>query len=67
MKVFTIIFSIITIGLVAFNLSKINYSAPFEGDSMTALIVSFLSLCALLLVWILYTSQQIANKARFKK
>jgi hypothetical protein len=67
MKVFTIIFSVVTIGLVVFNLTKVNYNAPFEGDSTTALIVSFLSLCALLLIWILYTSKQIAKKAKFKK
>lgn len=67
MKVFTIIFSIVTIALVVFNVTKIDYNTPFEGDSMTALIVSFLSLCALLLVWILYTSKLIAGKAKYKK
>lgn len=67
MKVFTLIFSIISIAIIVLNLTKVNYSAPFEGDSMTALIVSFLSLCALFLIWILHTSMQIANKAKYKK
>lgn len=67
MKVFTIIFSVVTIGLVVFNLTEVNYNAPFESDSITALVVSFLSLCALLLIWILYTSKQIAKKSKLKK
>lgn len=67
MKVFTLIFTVVATIILAYNITMINWQAPFTGDSMTALIVCMLSLCALLMIWILYTSKQIAKKAKYKK
>lgn len=64
MKLFTIIFTLVSLGVVVFTLSKVNYSAPFQGDSITALTVSLIGLCAMLLVWILYVSKQVQKKIK---
>lgn len=67
MKLFTIIFTIVSLAIVGFNLSQVDFSAPFQGDSVTALMVALIGLCALLLVWILFVSKQIQKKIHYKK
>lgn len=64
MKLFTIIFTLVSLGIIVFTLSKVNYSTPFQGDSITALTVALIGLCALLLVWILYVSKQVQKKVK---
>ncbi|MFD2825646.1 hypothetical protein ACFSYG_04135 [Leeuwenhoekiella polynyae] len=48
--------------LLIFNLTKIDYSAPFEGNSMVGVISVIACLCAILLVVILMISRKIAVK-----
>ena len=66
MKILTIILSILALALVVFNASKINLSAPFEGESTAALITMLAALCALILLQILRISKSIEEKAKHK-
>ncbi len=59
MKIFTLIFTIIAIGLIIFNATKLNLDALFEGESFTALITIITALCAIILLQILRISKKI--------
>lgn len=64
MKIFTYILSVIAIGLIIFNITKLDTSALFEGQSLIAMITIFAALCAILLLQILRISKKIENKSR---
>ncbi len=59
MKTFTYIFTIIAAILIIFNLTKIDYSDPFNDDSIIAIITIVTGLCAILLLTILRVSKKI--------
>ncbi len=64
MKIFSyIVFAIATI-LIIFNLTKINFSQPFEGDSSIALIGVVAGLCAIVLMLIFNISKTIDQKTK---
>ncbi|MBD0831481.1 hypothetical protein [Aestuariibaculum sediminum] len=67
MKIATIIISVLALILVAFNTTKINFSAPFEGDSIVAIITILASLCAVLIMLILYISKRIEQKVKERR
>jgi len=67
MKLATIIVSILAFVLLIFNLTKVNFEAPFEGDSIVALITILASLCAILLMTILRVSKRIEQKVKERK
>lgn len=67
MKILTIIISLIAIGLIGFNLTQVNYEAPFEGQSMIAIITIVASLCAILMMMILRVSKRIEQKVKGQK
>lgn len=64
MRIFTLILILISTGLTIFNLTKINWSSPLEGDSMVAVITTISLLCAILLLLILRTSKAIESKLK---
>lgn len=64
MKYLTIIISIIALGLTIFNFTKVDFNAPFKGDSLVALITIVASLCVILMMLILRTSKRIEQKAK---
>jgi amino acid transporter len=66
MKILTLILSILAIGLVIFNSTKLNFEALLEGESFTSVITIIVSLCALVLLQILRISKKIEklDKAR---
>ncbi|MCB4806891.1 hypothetical protein LG651_01425 [Tamlana sp. 62-3] len=66
MKIFTYIISVIALGLIIFNSTKINTDAPFSGESMIALITIIAGLCVILLMTILRVSKQIEKKVKEK-
>jgi len=66
MKIFTILFSVIAVGLIIFNATKLNFNALFEGESMIALITILASVCAIILVQILSVSKRIEQKTKKK-
>ncbi|GAA4235100.1 hypothetical protein GCM10022291_16110 [Postechiella marina] len=67
MKIFTIIISVIALGLMAFNITQVNFSAPFEGQSTVALITIVASLCVIVMMSILRVSKRIEQKVKESK
>ena len=67
MKIFTIILSVIAFGLIIFNFTQVNFDAPFEGDSIVAVITIVASLCVILMMAILRTSKRIEQKVKGHK
>lgn len=67
MKILTIVFSIIALGLIIFNFTEINFNNPFEGQSMIAIITIVSSLCVILMMWILRISKKIEQKVNDQK
>lgn len=64
MKIATIIICTLAIALVIFNLTKVNYNAPLQGESTVALITILASLCAILIMLILNISKRIEKKTK---
>ncbi len=67
MKNFTIILSVIAAGLIIFNFTKINFDAPFKGESIIAVITIVASLCVIIMMAILRTSKRIEQKIKERK
>ncbi len=67
MKIATIIISVLALALIAFNTTKINFSEPLEGESSIALITILASLCAILIMLILFVSKQIEQKVKERR
>ena len=59
MKVFTIVASVIALGLIIFNATKLNFDALFEGESFAAVLTILAALCAITLLQILRVSKKI--------
>ena len=53
---------ILALLMAVFNATKIDYDAPFKGDSSVAVIGVLASTCAFLLLFILLLSKKIAEK-----
>lgn len=66
MKLFTIILSIIAVALIIYNSTKVDFNAPFEGESVVAIITIVAALCAVLLLQILRVSKKIEKKLKQK-
>ena len=64
MKYLANIISIIALGLIIFNFTKVDFNAPFDGDSLIALITIVASLCVILMMLILKTSKRIEQKTK---
>ena len=67
MKIFTILLSVIALGLIIFNFTQINFEAPFEGQSIVAMITIVASLCVIIMMAILRTSKRIEQKIKERK
>ena len=67
MKNFTILLSVIALGLIIFNFTQINFDAPFEGQSIVAIITIAASLCVIIMMAILRTSKRIEQKIKERK
>ncbi|MFD1615671.1 hypothetical protein [Gelatiniphilus marinus] len=67
MKTLTLILSLIALGLIAFNFTKVDFNAPLQGDSIIALITILAALCVILMMGILRTSKRIEQKVKERK
>ena len=67
MKIFTIILSVIALGLIIYNFTKVNFDAPFKDDSIIAVITIVASLCVIIMMAILRTSKRIEQKTKERK
>lgn len=66
MRIIIPIFILIALALLIYNITRINFDAPFAGDSSIALIGVVGSACAIVLLLILYLSRKIAKKQKGK-
>lgn len=66
MKIFNIIFTILAVGLIVYNATKLNFDALLQGESFTAVLTILVALCALILVQVLRISKKI-EKLQKKK
>ncbi|WP_425235320.1 hypothetical protein [Ulvibacterium sp.] len=57
-----IILIILALGLIAYNVTLVDFANPFQGDSIIALIGILASLCAIVLLLIYSTSKKIQKK-----
>jgi hypothetical protein len=64
MKIFTLILTLIAIGLIIFNATKLNFEALLEGESFTAIITIVAALCAIILLQILRVSKKIETLSK---
>lgn len=58
---------ILALALGVYNATRVNYSNPFEGESIIGLITILASLCAIVLMLILLTSKRIEEKTKKSK
>ncbi|MFC4722600.1 hypothetical protein ACFO5O_09725 [Geojedonia litorea] len=66
MKIFTLVFTLVAIALIIFNATKIDFNAPFEDQSVVALITIFALLCAVVLLQILRLSKRVQQELKNK-
>lgn len=67
MKNFTIVASIIAVGLIIFSASKLNFDAILEGESATALITIVAALCVILLLQVFRVSKKVEKLYKKRK
>ena len=64
MRIISTIIIILATVMAIFNATKIDFKAPFKGDSMIALITIVAALCAIILMVILRISKRIEQKVK---
>lgn len=64
MKIVSYILIALALGLLIFNATKIDFDAPFEGDSTVAVICILAAACVIVLLLILRTSLTIQQKSK---
>ena len=67
MKIFTTVLTIIAIGLVIFNATKLNFNGLLEGESYTAVITIIAASCAIILLQILRISKKIETLSKKRR
>ena len=67
MRIFTYILSAIALVFIIYNLTKVDFSNPLEGDSKTAIITVIAGFCALFILAIIRVSRKIDETVRKKK
>ncbi|WP_350289344.1 hypothetical protein [uncultured Croceitalea sp.] len=63
-KTLILILILIALGLIAYNVTLLNFDALFEGDSLIAAIGIVASLCAIVLLLIFMTAKKIEEKVK---
>lgn len=66
MKIATLIIIVLASAMTIFNFTKINFNAPFTGESMVAIITIVAGLCAIALMLILRISKKIEKLSKKK-
>ena len=67
MKYFTLFLVFAATALLIFNITKVDFNNPFNGESMVALITIVASLCVIVLMLILRISKKIEQKVKQRK
>jgi uncharacterized membrane protein len=63
-KTFSIVLIFLALGLIAYNVTLVDFKNPIQGDSTIALIGIIASLCAIVLLLIFITSKKIDKKLK---
>jgi hypothetical protein len=66
MKIATYIISITALVICVFNVSKIDFQAPLENESFTALITAIAAACAILIASLLRISKKVDRVVKTK-
>lgn len=61
-RILLFVLLILALGLVAYNVTIVDFQDPLEGDSLIALIGILAALCAIVLLLIYNTSKKIQKK-----
>ncbi|MFZ9002596.1 MAG: hypothetical protein ACO20F_03720 [Robiginitalea sp.] len=61
-KVLLTILIVLALGLIAYNVTIVDFNEPLQGDSLIALIGIVAALCAIILLLIYNTSRKIQKK-----
>jgi hypothetical protein len=64
MKIFTTLLIIVAIALIIFNITKLDFNNPLEGDSFAALVGVIASFCAVFILLIFKMSKKIEQKLK---
>ena len=64
MKIFSIVVIVLAIALIVFNITRLNFDALFQGNSVVALIGIVSGLCAIVLMAIYLVSKKIQEKTK---
>lgn len=64
MKIFIYLLLAISVFMVVFNTTNIDFSAPFKGDSSTAGVCALAAACVSVMLVILLISNKISEKVR---
>lgn len=67
MKIVSIVLTVIAIGLVAYNVTELNFNNLMAGQSMIALITIITALCAIMLLQILRMSKRIEKLSKQRR
>jgi uncharacterized integral membrane protein len=66
MRLLTYFLSLLALIIIVFNLTKVDFSAPFEAESYTAIITALAGGCAILLFSILRIAKKIDRTVKEK-
>jgi len=66
MKIFSYVIIVVSLALIIFNFTKVDFEHPFEGDSTVALIGVVCGLCAIFLMVIFRMSKMVDEKTKEK-
>ncbi|ASO05021.1 MULTISPECIES: hypothetical protein [Arenibacter] len=61
-KILIVILIVLGLGLIAYNVTLVDFKEPFQGNSIIALIGILAALCAIVLLLIYSTSKKIQKK-----
>lgn len=63
-KTLIIVLIVLALGLIAYNVTLVDFENPLEGNSIVALIGIMASLCAIILLLIFAASKKVQKKIR---
>jgi len=61
-KIFSIVLIVLALALIVYNVTVVDFAAPFKGDSIIALIGIMACLCAIVLLLLYMTSKKVQEK-----
>lgn len=64
MKIFTYVVIALSLLTIVFNVTKINFEHPFEGESTIALIGIIASFCAILVVALFRVAKEVVEQTK---